>query len=83
MKKYLCEQSYIIGKTLSNDLEALTSNSGSTCMTLGQSLNLSLSSPFHLCLFSYKVEVLDQINGFLLCSMELTRGLLNWLGSVG
>lgn len=67
MKKSFCKQNCVRGKTLTQDLEALTSNSGSTYMTLGTSLNQSINQSLSLSLsfsFSCKVKALDQISGF-------------------
>lgn len=75
MKKYLCEQS-CYRENIRRDLEALTANSGSTCMTLGRSLNISvsLSPPLFLSMFICKEKVWDKMNGFQ--AMESVCGLL-------
>lgn len=73
-KRPLCKQSCIIGKMLKQDFEALTSNSGSTCVTVCMSLNQSIyQSSISLSLFRCRVKVLDQINGFpsVFCGVNL------------
>lgn len=50
MKKSFCKQNCVRRKTLTQDLEALTSNSGSTYMTLGTSLNQSINQSLSLSL---------------------------------
>lgn len=82
MKKYLCEQS-CYRENIRKDLEALTANSGSTCMTLGRSLNISvsLSPALFLSMFICKEKVWDQMNGFQ--AMESVCGLLISLGPGG
>lgn len=66
--------SCVIGKTLSQDSEVLTSN-GFTYMNLGKSLDQSLS------LFSHKVKVLDQINGFQATFYGVNLGFVELVGA--
>ena len=87
MKKYLCEQS-CYRENIRKDLEALTVNSGSTCMTLGRSLNISVSLSlflplsFSLCSF-IKRKCGTRWMVFKLCSMQSVCGLLISLGPGG
>lgn len=73
MKRSFCKQSCVIGKMLKQDFEALTSNSGSTCMTVGVSLSQSINQSIILSLFSWRVKVLGQISGFptVFCGVNL------------